>query len=100
MVLGGDCLHMRCYAHILNLIMKDGLHEVNHSVSAIRNGVVYVRSSCHRLNSFEQRLESSKMSRVSLYLDCETRWKSTFLMLNRAIKFRLAFELEAEDKLL
>ena len=40
---------MRCCAHILNLIVRDGLSEVKDSVMAIRNAVKYVTSSGTRL---------------------------------------------------
>lgn len=100
LVLGGEYLHLRCAAHIVNLVVKDGLHEINQSVEAIRNAVQYVRASSKRVEAFEQKVESGNMKRGSLSLDCKTRWNSTFLMLTRASKFRLAFDrMEAEDKL-
>ncbi|XP_018435669.1 zinc finger BED domain-containing protein RICESLEEPER 2-like [Raphanus sativus] len=40
------------------------------------------------------------MSRGSLPLDIKTRWNSTYLMLQRAIKFKVAFDkMEMEDRL-
>ncbi|XP_010484797.1 PREDICTED: zinc finger BED domain-containing protein RICESLEEPER 2-like [Camelina sativa] len=100
MVFGGKFLHLRCCAHIINLIAKDGLHDLKDNVEAIWNGVQYVRASSKRLEAFEQKVESGKMTRGSLSLNCKTRWNSTYLMLTRALKFRLAFDrMEAEDKL-
>ncbi|KAF8108440.1 hypothetical protein N665_0109s0061 [Sinapis alba] len=100
LVMEGEFLHVRCAAHIINLIVKDGLAEIGDNVLAIRNAVQYVRSSTPRLKSFELRVESGKMTRGSLPLDVKTRWNSTFLMLQRAMKFRLAFDkMEAEDRL-
>ncbi|KAJ0237265.1 HAT protein [Hirschfeldia incana] len=99
LVLKGEFLHVRCATHILNLIVKEGLNEVDDSLTAIRNAVQYVRSSTKRLKSFEFRVDSGKMSRGSLPLDVKTRWNSSYLMLDQAIKFRAAFEkMEAEDK--
>ena len=96
----GTLLHMRCCAHVLNLIVRDGLAEVKESVMAIRNAVKYVRSSGTRLQSFQLRVLTGKVSRGSLSLDCVTRWNSTYLMLSAALKFRVAFEkLLAEDML-
>lgn len=46
LVKDGALLHMHCCAHILNLIVRDGLCEVKEIVMAIRNAVKYVRSSC------------------------------------------------------
>ncbi|KAL0785403.1 hypothetical protein Bca101_001649 [Brassica carinata] len=100
LVMQGEFMHVRCAAHIINLIVKEGLAEICDNVLAIRNAVQYVRSSTPRLKSFELRVESGRMTRGSLPLDVKTRWNSTFLMLQRAIKFRLAFDkMEAEDRL-
>lgn len=100
LVLNGDFLHVRCCAHIINLVVKDGLREVVNSIAGVRNAIQYVRSSTPRLDSFHHRVESGKMTRGSLPLDCLTRWNSTYMMLSRALKFRKAFDrMEAEDKL-
>ncbi|WZZ71679.1 hypothetical protein YC2023_083049 [Brassica napus] len=99
LVLNGEFLHIRCATHIINLIVKEGLNEVDDSVNSIRNGIQYVRSSTNRQKSFEFRVDTGKMTRGSLPLDVKTRWNSTYLMLDQAIKFRAAFEkMEAEDK--
>nr|VDC96043.1 unnamed protein product [Brassica oleracea] len=67
----GTLLHMRCCAHVLNLIVRDGLAEVKESVMAIRNAVKYVRSSGTQLQSFQLRVLTGKVSRGSLSLDCD-----------------------------
>ncbi|XP_056860070.1 zinc finger BED domain-containing protein RICESLEEPER 2-like [Raphanus sativus] len=100
LVLDGNFLHMRCSADIINLIAKEGLAEVGENVLAIRNAIQYVRSSTPRLNAFDLRVTSGRMSRGSLPMDIKTRWNSTFLMLSRALQFRAAFDrMEAEDRL-
>lgn len=100
LVLNGDLLHMRCCAHILNLIVGDGLKKVNKSIVAIRNSVKYVRSGFNRLQSFALRCEVGKACRGSLPLDVVTRWNSTYLMMSSALKLRVPFErMELEDKL-
>ena len=67
---------------------------------AIRNAIQYIRASSKRVDAFDQKVESARMTRGSLSLDCKTRWNSTYLMLSRALKFRAAFDrMEVEDKL-
>lgn len=91
-VLKGDFLHMRCSAHILNLVVKDGLNDVSCSIKKVRALVKYVRSSPARLIKFKSCVEEEKIESKSLVsMDVDTRWNSTFLMLESAVKFRKAF---------
>ncbi|KAL4590877.1 hypothetical protein LXL04_003822 [Taraxacum kok-saghyz] len=60
-VLKGAFLHMRCAAHILNLVVNDGLMDVNLSVKKIRTLVKYVRSSPARLLKFKSSVEEEKI---------------------------------------
>ncbi|XP_024016200.1 zinc finger BED domain-containing protein RICESLEEPER 2-like [Eutrema salsugineum] len=73
--------------------------EVDESITAIRNGITYVRSSTSRLKAFEFRVESGRMARSSLSLDVKTRWNSNYLMLDQALKFKVAFEKMAAEGL-
>ncbi|KAL4281262.1 hypothetical protein GQ457_03G008280 [Hibiscus cannabinus] len=92
-VLNVEFLHMRCAAHILNLVVKDGLKDVDISVVRVRAAVKYVRSSPARLQKFKACVEEEKINSKSLVcLDIETRWNSTFSMLKSALVFRKAFK--------
>ncbi|KAL2898406.1 Zinc finger BED domain-containing protein RICESLEEPER 2 [Bienertia sinuspersici] len=58
----------------------------------IRALVRYVRSSPARLLKFKACIKEEKLeSKRLVCLDVETRWNSTFLMLESAIKFKKAF---------
>ncbi|KAL5554171.1 hypothetical protein UlMin_041572 [Ulmus minor] len=94
LVLDGEMFHMRCCAHILNLVVCDGLKEISHAISCIRNAVRYPRSSTARLKRFKESCKEANIeSRALLCLDVSTRWNSTFLMLEAALKFKKAFEI-------
>ncbi|KAH9792650.1 BED-type domain-containing protein [Citrus sinensis] len=98
MVLNGLYMHVRCSAHIINLIVQDGLSQVSHSIASIRNAVKYVRSSPARLQKFKTCVDREKISRGGLMvLDVPTRWNSTYLMLEKAVAFEKAFERLKED---
>lgn len=100
LVLDGEMMHLRCSAHIINLIVKDGMADAYESVNAVRNVVVYVRASGNRLSSFDQKVDAGKLTRGSLPLDVSTRWNSSYLMLITAMKFRVDFDkMEQEDNL-
>ena len=53
-ILDGKYLHMRCCAHIINLIVCEGLKEAHESIVSIRNAVKYVKSSLSRLQKFKE----------------------------------------------
>ncbi|XP_022850866.1 zinc finger BED domain-containing protein RICESLEEPER 1-like [Olea europaea var. sylvestris] len=98
MVLGGSFMHVRCFAHIVNLIVNDGLKEFNVAIASIRNAVKYFRSSPSRLAKFKICIEREKIECKKLaILDVPTRWNATYLMLNSALKFEKAFDRMAEE---
>jgi len=42
-IMNGQYLHMRCVAHIINLVVQNGLKDLNESVTRVRDAVRYVR---------------------------------------------------------
>jgi hypothetical protein len=44
-MLKGSTLHMRCCAHILNLIVKDGLDIIQKAIERIRDSVAFLDSN-------------------------------------------------------
>uniref|UniRef100_A0A9I9E6V3 HAT C-terminal dimerisation domain-containing protein n=1 Tax=Cucumis melo TaxID=3656 RepID=A0A9I9E6V3_CUCME len=99
LVLDGEFIHIRCCAHILNLIVSDALKDLHVSIIRIRNVVKYVRSSPARLQIFKDFAKEDKMSTKNCpTMDVPTRWNSTLTMLDRAIKCQKTFErLEERD---
>ncbi|WVZ21480.1 hypothetical protein V8G54_008802 [Vigna mungo] len=91
---------MRCCAHILSLIVKDGLKEIKDSISKIWGAVKYVKSSPARLARFKACVEQEGISYKGIVcLDVETRWNSTYLMLEASLKYKDAFVLlDMQDK--
>ncbi|XP_057454143.1 zinc finger BED domain-containing protein RICESLEEPER 2-like [Lotus japonicus] len=84
---------MRCCAHILNLVVSDGLKVQQSSIDNIRNAVRYVRSSSQRTKRFKECIEAELINSKSLVcLDVATRWNSTYMMLEHVEKFEKAFD--------
>ena len=52
-IFDGEFLYVRCSAHILNLIVKNGLSKVRASLARIHGAVKYVRSFPSRANKFK-----------------------------------------------
>lgn len=53
MIMGGKFLHMRCCAHILNLIVKDSLSVIQKKVEKIRESLHYWIATPSRFEKFE-----------------------------------------------
>jgi len=98
-ILSNDFMHVRCCAHIVNLIVCVGLKDMDDSVVKIRNIVKFVRSSPSRQLVFNQCAEMLKTgSKKSVCLDVVTRWNSTYMMLDATAKFDVVFmRLEETD---
>ncbi|XP_035832826.1 zinc finger BED domain-containing protein RICESLEEPER 2-like [Helianthus annuus] len=89
----GMFFHVRCCAHILNLVVQDGLGTIDCCLVKIREGVKYVRKSPGRLLKFgEIAITLGIPTRRSLCIDVKTRWNSTHRMLESAMHYKLAYQ--------
>ncbi|GJR79491.1 zinc finger BED domain-containing protein RICESLEEPER 2-like protein [Tanacetum coccineum] len=89
----GKFLHLRCCAHILNLMMQDGLSVIKDIVSKVHASVSYINASDARLMVFSQVVQQLHLPDRKLILDCKTRWNSTYKMLSAVISFKEAFSM-------
>ncbi|XP_050238317.1 zinc finger BED domain-containing protein RICESLEEPER 2-like [Mercurialis annua] len=88
MKLGRDSI-----AHILNLVVSDGLKESGSSYEKVRGAVRYIKNSPLRLSKFKECKKSTEtVCKRSLCLDVPTRWNSTYLMLSTALLYQKVFE--------
>ncbi|KAL0551937.1 hypothetical protein IC582_011030 [Cucumis melo] len=100
LILEGELLRMRCCAHVINLIVNEGLKEMHDLIASVRNAVRYVISSSKRLTKFKTCVEQQKIDCKALFcLDVPTRWNFTYLMLEHALKFEKAFQILEEEEL-
>ncbi|GKD18382.1 zinc finger BED domain-containing protein RICESLEEPER 2-like protein [Tanacetum coccineum] len=75
-VLEGKWLHVHCTAHVMNLIVQDGLSHIRKSVDCVRADV----------------------NTKGLILDVPTLWNTTYLMLETAQNYERAFSrYDSED---
>lgn len=62
LMLNGDIIHMRCCAHVLNLIVQDGLSVINEQIIRIRDSVSFWTATPKRLERFENAAKQLKIS--------------------------------------
>ena len=92
-ILNGELLHMRCCAHILNLIVRDGLSVIGDSIDKIRDSVAYWSGTPKRYEKFEENARHLGVACTKkLSLDCVTRWNSTYLMIKTTLLYKIVFE--------
>ena len=91
---------MRCCAHILNLIVRDGMSGMKKCVENIRDSVSYWTATPRRIENFEVAVcQIGIKESKCLVLNCKTRWNSTYLMLTTALLYKDVFvQLSKLDK--
>ncbi|XP_057722344.1 zinc finger BED domain-containing protein RICESLEEPER 2-like isoform X1 [Arachis stenosperma] len=89
----GEFFNVRCCAHILDLIVQEGLEACNDVLDKIRESVAYVTASKSRRIEFKKCAGTlgGKATRLELRRDSPTRLNSTYLMLECAVKKQSAF---------
>ncbi|KAL4572740.1 hypothetical protein LXL04_019523 [Taraxacum kok-saghyz] len=88
----GNQFHIRCMAHIINLIVKMGLKRQNYHVECVQNAVKYIRGSMQRIKKFKKAMKDVAVdTKRFLCGETPTRWNSTFELLTSAYDVRDAF---------
>ena len=54
LILGRDLFHMRCAAHILNLIVRSGLDSFSTGIEKVRESVSFWTATPKRIETFEK----------------------------------------------
>ncbi|KAJ3687487.1 hypothetical protein LUZ61_016651 [Rhynchospora tenuis] len=88
----GEIFHQRCGCHVLNLIVQDGLDVLDDEIKIIRETMKYIRHSQSRMEKFKRAVIQAKAPDKKPAWDVQTRWNSTYLMLQLAFELREAIE--------
>ena len=89
--------HVQCAAHIVNLVVNDGLQPIETLIGNLRNTVMYFKKSPTRMYKFAEVCNnySVKVGK-GLSLDVKTRWSSIYKMLESCTYYKEAFGYYAE----
>lgn len=87
----GQLFYVRCSAHIVNLMVKEGIDISKDVTTKIRDSVNWVNSSTLRQETFKELASHINASNKILILDDSTRWNTTFFMLETALEFKEVF---------
>ena len=100
---GGQLLQCRCAAHIINLVVKDGIACIAKDLRKLRVLVKSLRNP-QRLEKFEKRVEDILVSTNKDYatkarptLDVATRWNSTFDMIKSCLPYAQIFDIMGDE---
>jgi len=93
LICNGDYFHVRCSAHVLNIIVQEGLRVTSYALHKIKESIKYARGLEARKIAFKECVIQVRGidTKVGLRMDVATRWNSTYLMLGSAIRYRRAF---------
>ncbi|KAJ1688097.1 hypothetical protein LUZ63_019487 [Rhynchospora breviuscula] len=86
----GQIFHLRCGCHILNLIVQDGLSVMSGEIDAIRDTMKYIRHSQPRMEKFKLAAFQVNAPDKKAAYDVQTRWNSTYIMLDLALQLKAA----------
>jgi hypothetical protein len=87
----GKLFHVRCCAHIKNLLVQAGFVQIRDIIYDIRQGIKFIIASEGRLNVFSEIAKRLDLHYKKLILDVPTRWNSTYMMLDTVIRFKEVF---------
>ncbi|KAL6858881.1 hypothetical protein ACP4OV_017883 [Aristida adscensionis] len=100
LLFGGEHILVRCCAHILNIIVQDGVAIAQKAIELIRDLIRHINSSPSRIQAFnELTVRAGLPSKAGLFLDIPNRWNSTHDMILEAIKYKVVLKRYADAQL-
>ncbi|KAK3204896.1 hypothetical protein Dsin_018942 [Dipteronia sinensis] len=79
--------HAHCACHIINLIVKSGLKQVESRIDNIMVALGWIMASNQRIAEFSRYCTSKDILPRKFQIDMPVRWNSTYLMLKSALPY-------------
>lgn len=83
--------HIRCCAHIFNLIVQEGIKDIGTSFVKVREPMKYIKGSKGKKKKFKECVEYVDLEKKGLRQDVPIRWNSSYLMLHSVLYYCRAF---------
>ena len=93
--------HIRCVAHVLNLVVKEVLNGFTSSkkdeeklgfsalpLDKLGRAIRKIRKSPQKIQQYHKVCEMNQLPPKTPIIDVSTRWNSTFLMLDHAVQYQ------------
>ena len=77
--------YSRCVTHILNLVVQDGMKDMDSTLKDIRDIVTYLNGSHQREARWRRTCVLNQLDPKMIANDMPVRWNSTYLMLKSII---------------
>ncbi|KAF3964866.1 hypothetical protein CMV_010898 [Castanea mollissima] len=88
----GKIFHIPCIMHIINLLVQDGLDEIDYILPKIRKAIKYISETTFGKQKFEEAVKKLNLGGKNITFEgVPPRWDSTFFMLQIALELREAF---------
>jgi hypothetical protein len=95
----GEHIHVRCAAHVLNIMVQAGLQVIPNAVGRVRDIIKVVTSTPSRMQTFNSIVQALGLKGKSgLILDVPHCWNATYDMLNEALKYKAALNRFAAEQ--
>ncbi|CAN0889279.1 Zinc finger BED domain-containing protein RICESLEEPER 2 [Linum grandiflorum] len=90
--LNSKYLHVSCVTKVVNLVVTDELKEMNVVVERVREAIRWVMTDADRYERFKFCIKMKEIkSNKPLSVDVPAQWSSTYIMLEVAEKYEVAF---------
>ena len=90
LMLEGAHLHVRCCAHILNILVQDVMRIIHEGIKKIRELLKHIDSSPSRIQAFNQNaMVNGLPTKRGIALDIPNHWNSTFKMVREALTYKV-----------
>jgi hypothetical protein len=95
----GEHIHVRCAAHVLNIMVQAGLQVIPSAIGRVRDIIKVVTSTPSRLQTFNSIVQALGLKGKSrLVPDVPHCWNATYDMLNEALKYKAALNRFVEEQ--